>query len=69
MQVRRALLGDHQGVPAADRVDVQEGEHALVLVDAVAGDLAPDDLAEDRLAHTEDLSQVSAFLTRTSKRR
>ena len=31
--------------------DIEEGQHMLVLVDLVTGDLAPHDLLEDRLRH------------------
>jgi len=52
------LLGDHKGVPGAERVDVEEGEDVLVLVHLVTGYLASDDEGEDarlRLAHADPL--------------
>ena len=47
VEMRLALLGDHQRMAAGERIDVEEGEHVLVLVDAVAGDLAVEDAVED----------------------
>jgi hypothetical protein len=41
-----ALLGDHERVPFRQGADIEECEDVLVLVHAVAGDLAVQDLAE-----------------------
>ena len=57
VQVRLALLGDHERVSRRERVDVEEREHVLVLVDAVAGNGPLEDLVEDRsLAHAGECS-------------
>ncbi|KAG1245797.1 hypothetical protein G6F65_021032 [Rhizopus arrhizus] len=40
------LLRDDEGVARAHRLDVQEGQQALVFVDDVRGDLVPRDAAE-----------------------
>ena len=47
VELRPALLGDHQRVPRRERADVEEGEDVVVLVDLVAGDLPGEDLVED----------------------
>lgn len=39
--------GDQQQVPAGERLNIQKGQGEVVYVDAVAGDLACDDPAED----------------------
>jgi hypothetical protein len=44
-------FGNDQGVYGCLRVDVIEGEDALVIVDDLAGDLSVDDLAEDTVTH------------------
>lgn len=54
------LLGDDQGVPPAERADVEEGEDVLVLVDLVAGDLSAEDFAEDGLGHAAQDSKLGA---------
>src|SRR6266540_4305457 len=51
VQGGRGFLRDHQGVTRAQGAHVEEGQHSLVLVHAVTGDLAPDDAGEDGLAH------------------
>src|SRR5699024_3738319 len=43
----------HQQVDRGLRAEVLEGDHLFVLVDALGGDLAGDDLAEDALRITE----------------
>ena len=46
-EVLGVLARDDEQVPARRRVDVHEGDGALILVDLRAGDLARDDLAEE----------------------
>ena len=48
---RRRLLRDDQRVPGAQRRDVEERQDVRVLVDAGAGNLAPQDPAEDGVGH------------------
>src|SRR5699024_1127924 len=45
------LFRDPQRVASRDRADVEEGEDVRVLVDFMRGDLATQDLTEDRIAH------------------
>ena len=47
----RWFLGDDERVPGTERIDVEEGEHVLVLVHLVTGDRAGEDLGEDGLGH------------------
>ena len=42
------FFGDHQRMPDRERSDIEKGEDMLVLVHAVAGDLAAEYLREDR---------------------
>ena len=57
--VRRSQVVERRDVPSGDdeqmkrrlRVDVLEGDHVLVVVDEMAGDLPSDDLAEQAVAH------------------
>src|SRR5213594_1706266 len=51
---RRVALRHHEAVAGAQRIDVHEGERALVLVDPHRGDLAVPDLAEHAVAHRPD---------------
>ena len=44
---RLLLLGNQEHVSTAEGADVQEGEDMIVLMDAMAGDLAGKDLRED----------------------
>ena len=49
--LRRMALGNHQRMTAAQRRDVEEGEHLRILVDFVTGNAAGNDPAEDRIRH------------------
>jgi len=51
VECRGGFLGDDKDVAGAERVDVEEGEDVVVLVDAMAGDFAADDPGEDGLGH------------------
>src|SRR5690606_42028736 len=55
----RRLLGDHQRVPVAQGIDVEEGEHVVVFVHPVAGELAVEDSREDRGRHVLSFHPVS----------
>ncbi len=48
VQTGLRLLGNHQQMTRGERRHIEEGKHLLVLVDAVAGDLASENLREDR---------------------
>ena len=48
---RHGFLGDDESVPGREGIHVEERENVIVLVDAMAGNLALDDAAEDGLAH------------------
>ena len=41
------LLGNHEHVSGRERVDVREGDHKIVLVQELGGNLAVSDLAEE----------------------
>src|SRR6185312_193768 len=45
----RGLLRNDQGVAGTERVDIETGEDLLILIDFVARNRAPQDLAEDGL--------------------
>src|SRR6185437_6538298 len=47
----RGLLRNDQGVAGTERVDIEKGEDLLILIDFVARNRAPQDLAEDGLCH------------------
>jgi hypothetical protein len=53
-------------VAVGERPDVEEGEHVLVLVDAVAREVAGEDLVEDGLGHGDEpiaAARLARFLT------
>lgn len=67
IQGDRRLFGDHQGVPAAERANVEEGQNALVFIDAMTRDLATKDLGEDRFCHdATSLAAVRRSVTRAA---
>ena len=50
-QAHDRLAWDDQHVDRRLRLDVEERDRVLVLVDQIGGDLTPQDLAEDGVAH------------------
>ena len=50
---RDVLFGDHQQMRGRLRVDVRKGQHAVVFVDAVDGNGAGGDLAEEAVHGSE----------------
>src|SRR6266853_1680637 len=61
------FLGDDHEMHRGERMDVMEGENVGVLVDFPAGDLSPDDLAEDASLRVHRYFR-SAFARRLSAR-
>ena len=51
-RVAAASLGITRVWPEAQRKDVEKGQDLVVLIDLVAGDLAPQDLREDGFGHS-----------------
>ena len=47
MEKGGALLGDDESMPGREGIDVEKGEHVLVFVHPIAGDLAVEDPVED----------------------
>lgn len=51
VQVGLPLLGNHQHMPFAQGIDIEKGEHVLILIHTMAGDRSLNHLAEDRVTH------------------
>ena len=63
-QIDKRLFGDDQNVRRGLRGHVSEGEYLIVFVDDVGGDLAPEDLVENRVRHLGRLQMAEGVAAR-----